>query len=129
MPQASVPAPRRPIGSIRAVMKNRPTIPETPVNTIRYAACAGLVFSTITSSVAPHKPNEAPPVWVMPVRQPAATSRGYLNRSSQRVFSWAGGVAGSAISCGSIIKAQASDLRASSMRPMRISQRGDSGTQ
>ena len=33
------------------------------------------------------------------------------------------------ISLGSIINAQASDLRASSCRPMRISQRGDSGTQ
>ena len=87
------------------------------------------MFSTITNSVAPHKPNEAPPVWVMPVKQPAATSRGYLKRSSQRVCSVAGTMAGSAISLGSIIKAQASDFRASSMRPIRISQRGDSGTQ
>src|SRR5207245_339084 len=108
-------------------MKNRPTIPERPTNAIRNAACAGVVLRTITSSVAPHKPVEVPPVCVRPVKQPAATRRGYLNSSSQRVCSVAGNVAGNAISLGSIIKAQASDLRASSWRSMRISQRGDSG--
>ena len=129
MPQHSVPAPRRPSGSISVVMKNRPAMPETPVNTIMNAALAGVVLSTITSSVAPHSPSDAPPVCVSPVRHPAATSLGYLNSSSQRVRSAGGSVVGSAISLGSIIKAQASDLRASSMRPIRISQRGDSGTQ
>jgi hypothetical protein len=55
--------------------------------------------------------------------------RGYLNNSIQRVRSTAGATAGKATSLGSISNAQASDRRASSERPMRISQYGDSGTQ
>ena len=55
--------------------------------------------------------------------------RGYLNSSSQRVCSirWDG--RGSGIDAGSICNAQAIEWRASSTRPMRISQCGDSGTQ
>jgi hypothetical protein len=63
------------------------------------------------------------------VRQPAATLRGYLNSSHHDARSASGLLVGSVISLGSIISAQASDLRAASCRPMRISQRGDSGTQ
>ena len=54
--------------------------------------------------------------------------RGYLNISSQRVCSTAGATAGNAICCGIDLNAQASDLRASSIRPRRSSQCGDFGT-
>ena len=119
------------MGSISAVMLNRPRIPARLTNIIRNAAYSGVILGTrtSTSSVGPHSPSEAPPVWVRPVRHPVATSRGYLNNSTQRVFSDAGTAAGKAISFGSIISAQASDCRASSWRPLSISQRGDSGTQ
>jgi hypothetical protein len=43
-----------------------------------------------------------------------ATRRGYLNNSTQRVFSATGAELGKVISLGSIISAQASDRRASS---------------
>jgi hypothetical protein len=54
--------------------------------------------------------------------------RGYLKISSQRVCSIAGSVAGNEICAGSICNAQASACRASSTRPRRNSQCGDSGT-
>jgi hypothetical protein len=98
-------------------------------NIIRNAACSGAILGTRTSTsrVGPHSPSEAPPVWVKPVRHPAATNRGYLNSSTQRVFLTTGTVLGKTISLGSIISAQASDCRASSWRPMSISLRGDAG--
>src|SRR5262249_12950152 len=96
---------------------------------IRNAAYSGEVPSTSTSRVGPQTPIENPPVWVRPVNIPAMTSFGYLNSSIHRVFSIDGRAVGSAISLGSTINAQARDLRASSSRPIRISQRGDSGTQ
>ena len=86
------------------------------------------MFSTMTNSVTSHSASATPPVWVSPVRQPAMMLRGYLNSSIQRVFSTGGGTAGSGIVAGSICSAQASDLRASSTRPLRNSQCGDSGT-
>ena len=55
--------------------------------------------------------------------------RGYLNSSTQRVCSTTGVAAGSGIDSGSTCNAQAIERRASSGRPMRISQCGDSGTQ
>jgi len=54
--------------------------------------------------------------------------RGYLNSSTQRVRSTGGGTAGNGIVAGSTINAQASERRASSSRPRRASQCGDSGT-
>src|ERR1700747_501488 len=51
--QARVPAPRRPSGSIRRVMKNLPAIADMPVNTVREAALAGVVFSTMAGSGGP----------------------------------------------------------------------------
>ena len=69
------------------------------------------------------------PVPLRPARQPAATLRGYLNSSRQATFSTGGATAGSWISFGSTINAQARDWRASARRPTRISQCGDSGTQ
>src|SRR5439155_14751516 len=47
--QYSVPEPRRPSGSISAVMLNRPRIPARLTKIIRKAACAGLVLRTMTS--------------------------------------------------------------------------------
>jgi hypothetical protein len=70
-----------------------------------------------------------PPVWLSPVRQLAAMLRGYLNSSDHDVCRGAGSDAGRLISLGSSISAQASERRASSSRPLPMSQRGDSGTQ
>src|SRR5262249_46309353 len=109
--------------------KNRPTTADTLTNIIRNAAYSGEAPSTSTSRVGAHTPIANPPVWVRPVNIPAAHSLGYLNSSTQRVSSTDGRAAGRSISLGSTIKAQAADLRAPSSRPMRISQRGDSGTQ
>ncbi len=84
--------------------------------------------STMTNSAICHNASATPPVWVSPVRQPATMLRGYLNSSIQRVFSTGGRLVGSSIEAGSTISAQASDLRASSSRPLRKSHSGDSGT-
>src|SRR6516164_315741 len=46
---------RLPPGLLGAAMKNRPTIPVRPTHTIKNAACAGVMLSTITSSVAPQR--------------------------------------------------------------------------
>ncbi len=63
------------------------------------------------------------------VSQVSTRLRGCWNNSLNRTLGGSGMVSGSLIVFGSIISAQASDLRASSTRPMRNSQRGDSGTQ
>jgi hypothetical protein len=52
-----------------------------------------------------------------------------LNNSRHRVCWSSGRAAGNSILFESICKAQAIDRRASSRRPRRMSQRGDSGTQ
>ncbi len=83
----------------------------------------------MTNKVVIHIRIPTPPVWLSATRQAAVMLRGYRNSSRQEVFSTSGRLVGSSISPGSIISAHASDLRASSCRPMRISQRGDSGTQ
>ena len=70
-----------------------------------------------------------PLVWLRLVRQPTSMLRGYLNSSLHGVCGTSSIVAGSSTSFGSIISAQAIDWRASAARPLRISQRGDSGTQ
>src|SRR5437773_1292039 len=53
-------------------MKNRPAIAATLTKIIRNAALAGGTLSTITNRVAPQSASPTPPVWVRPVRQPAA---------------------------------------------------------
>ena len=55
--------------------------------------------------------------------------RGYLNSSRHGVCCASGRVSGSSIVSGSTSNAHAIERRASSRRPLRISQRGDSGTQ
>jgi hypothetical protein len=59
-----------------------------------------------------------------------ARLRGYPDRSNQLVFgTGCGSAIGRGRDCGSTCSAQARDSRASSTRPWRSSQRGDSGTQ
>ena len=126
--QLNTPAPRRPHASEIHEQKNRPAIADRLIQMISLEASGALIFSTMTSRVTSHSASATPPVWVSPVRQPAMMLRGYLKISSQRVFSITGGTAGNAIFAGSICNAQASALRASSTRPWRSSQCGDSGT-
>src|SRR6516164_11738822 len=92
---------RRPSGSIKAVMKNRPTTADTLTKIIRNAAYSGEVPSTSTSKVGPHTPIANPPVWVRPVNIPARHNLGYLNSSIHRVFSTVGRGGGRSISLGS----------------------------
>ena len=126
--QLKMPEARRPQASEIHEQKNRPAIAEMLIQITSFEASGGVIFSTMTNSVTCHKASATPPVWVSPVRQPAMMLRGYLNSSSQRVRSTGGGTAGNVIVAGSIISAQASDWRASSSRPRRSSQCGDSGT-
>ena len=110
-----------PSGSIRVVMKNRPTIPEGR-QTPSKRRMRGVVFSAITASLQAERGATG-------LRQASHASGGnqprIFEQVSHRVFSTSAKEAGGNL-MGSIIKAQASDLRASSMRPMRISQRSDS---
>jgi hypothetical protein len=64
---------------------------------------------TMTNRVTCHNKKPVMPVPLNPARQPAATLRGYLNNSRHATFSEGGAVAGSWISRGSTISAQASD--------------------
>ncbi len=86
--------------------------------------------SVCASSVGAHITRPMPVVW-MPrlVSVDRAMLRGYRNSSRQGVRFGAGMLAGSSICEGSTCNAHAIDWRASSGRPIRISQRGDSGTQ
>ena len=126
--QEKMPEARRPHASDIHEAKKRPAIATTLIQITSLDASGGVILSTITSRVTSHKASATPPVWVSPVRQPATMLRGYLKISSQRVCSTTGGTAGNAICAGSICNAQASDLRASSTRPRRSSQCGNSGT-
>ena len=75
-----------------------------------------------------HRLSPTVPVWLMPVRQDTIRLRGYLNNSRHATGSAATATEGSWIVAGSTCNAQASDWRASTMRPLPISQCGDSGT-
>src|SRR5271155_30237 len=127
--QARKPEARRPIRSGRKLHTTRPTNADTPTQIIRKEASAGEVLSRSSNKVGAHIASPTPLVCDRPVRQTSATLRGYLNSSRHGVCSSSGRTAGSAISLESICKAQPIDRRASSRRPRRISQRGDSGTQ
>jgi len=126
--QLNTPAGRRPHASEIHEHRNRPAIAATAIQIPSLDASAGVICSTITSRVTCHSASPTPPVWLRPVRAPAKMLRGYLKSSVQRVCSTAGAMAGSSIAFGSVCSAQASDRRASSKRPMRINQYGDSGT-
>src|SRR5580693_925382 len=126
--QLTIPEARRPIASEIHEQKNRPAIADRLNQITSLEASGGEIFSTITNKVTIHSDSATPPVCVSPVRQPATMLRGYLKSSSHRVCSTAGSTAGSVIVAGSTCNAQASDLRASSTRPLRSSQCGDSGT-
>ena len=126
--QLTMPEVRRPHASEIHEHKNRPAIAIRLTQITNFDASAGVIFSTMTNKVTNHRASATPPVWVSPVRQPAIMLRGYLKISSQRVCSMVGGTAGNAILAGSIFSAQASARRASSTRPWRSSQCGDSGT-
>ena len=127
--QLNTPAGRRPHASDIQEHRNRPAIAATAIQIPSLDASVGVICSTITSRVTCQSASPTPPVWLRPVRAPAKMLRGYLKSSVQRVCSTAAATAGSSIAFGSICNAQASDRRASSKRPMRISQCGDSGTQ
>ena len=120
--QLNTPAGRRPHASEIHEHRKRPAIAIRAIQIPSLDASAGETLSTITSRVTVHKPKPTPPVWLRPVRAPAKMLRGYLKSSSQRVCSIVGATAGSSIAFGSICNAHASDRRASSKRPMRISQ-------
>src|SRR5262249_21754334 len=97
-------------------------MPATPNQITRNEASAGPILSTNTSRVVSHKVRRVLPVWVKPVRHDTATLRGYL-KSSRHETDWIWGVeVGNSICLGSTCNAQASDLRASSSRPLPISQ-------
>src|SRR5580700_7336629 len=123
-----IPEARRPNASDIHEQQNRPAIDDRLNQITSLEASGGVIFNTITNSVTIHSDSATPPVWVRPVRHPAMMLRGYLNSSTQRVCSTDGGMGGKVIVAGSIISAQASDFRASSTRPWRSSQCGDSGT-
>src|SRR5260370_30399390 len=89
-------------------------------NIVRNAACSGEVWSTSTSKVGPHRASEAPPVWVRPVRHPAATSFGYLNSSIQRVLSASARAAGKAISFRPTLHPPPSEFPAPSPPPLPL---------
>ena len=127
--QLNTPAGRRPHASEIHEHKNRPAIAATAIQIPSLEASAGVICSTITSNVTCHSASPTPPVWLRPVSAPAKMLRGYLNSSVQRVCSTVGAAAGKEMSLGSICNAQASERRASSKRPIRVSQCGDSGTQ
>src|ERR1019366_4919488 len=122
-------ARRRPSASDIQEQNSRPKMETAPTQMTKYDAWPGVVFSTSTNSVVNHKVSPTEPVWLMPVRQDTARLRGYLNSSRHTVFSTLATVAGNWIEAGSTCNAQARDRRASSMRPLPISQCGDSGTQ
>ena len=126
--QLNRPEARRPHASEIHEQKNRPAIADRLIQMISLDASGALIFSTMTKRVTSHRASATPPVWVSPVRQPAMMLRGYLKISSQRVCSIAGSTAGNAIFAGSIFSAQANARRASSTRPWRSSQYGNSGT-
>ena len=119
--QVNAPDARRPNASEIHEQKKRPAIAEMLTQMASFDASAGVTCSTITNSVTIQSASATPPVWVRPVRQPATRLRGYLNSSSQRVCSTTGATAGNVIVAGSTCSAQASERRASSNRPWRIS--------
>ena len=100
-----------------------------PTQIDRNAASAGLTFKISASRTTPHSARPTGPVWLSPVRQPTTRLRGYLNNSVHGALCASGSAAGKRISSASICRAQASERRASSNRPLLNSQRGDSGTQ
>src|SRR5215469_11997818 len=126
--QERTPDARLPIASEIHEQKNRPAIAEMLTQITSLDASGGLTLRTMTNKVTIQSESATPPVWVRPVRQPATMLRGYLNNSSQRVCSGGGSTSGSVILAGAMFSAHASDLRASSTRPRRSSQCGDSGT-
>lgn len=107
--QVSAIETRRPIASEIHEQKKRPTICPRLSQITRPEACAGVTCRTMTNSVTCHKRNLVMPVPLRPARQPAATLRGYLNNSCQTSFSTGRATAGSWISFGSTINAQARD--------------------
>src|SRR5512136_192029 len=123
-----MPDARRPNASDIHEQQNRPAIADRLNQITSFEASGGVIFSTMTNSVTIHSDSATPPVWVKPVRQPAMMLRGYLKSSIHRVCSIGGRTEGNLIVAGSTISAQASDLRASSARPLRSNQCGDSGT-
>src|SRR3984957_21043671 len=100
-----------------------------PTQIISLAASAGVTLRISTKSVVAHIKRPIPLVWLRLVKVETIMLRGYLKISIQGVCATSSTVVGSATSLGSIINAQATDWRASATRPLRISQRGDSGTQ
>src|SRR5215469_12308242 len=111
--EAKIPDARRPQASEIHEQKKRPMIADRLTHTTSLEASGGVMPSTITNSVTCHSDSPTPPVWVNPVRQPAKILRGYLKISSHLVCSTGGSCSGREIFAGSIISAQASDLRAS----------------
>src|SRR5436305_8002908 len=126
------PAFRRPISSEKYENDSRPIKPDTESRISIFEASCGDTFNISTNSEGAHKARPYTPVCA-----PALPShetirlRGYLKRSSQLLTTTgpASAALGNGNVDGSICSAQASDLRASSYRPCRHSQRGDSGTQ
>ena len=128
MTQANTTAGRRPTASDSQAQNRRPKIAMPPNQIIRYDASFGLIFSTKTRRVVSHNVSPTVPVWLMPVRQATIMLRLYLNSSTQRTGSAAAPMAGSWMVAGSTMSAHARDWRASWIRPLPISQCGDSGT-
>src|SRR5689334_11497235 len=126
--QVRTPEARRPIASEIQEQKKRPATAARLTQIASFDASGGDTCSTMTNSVTIQRVSPTPPVCVRPVRQPATRLRGYLNSSIHLVCLTTGGTAGREIDAGSTCNAHAIERRASSTRPMRINQCGDSGT-
>jgi hypothetical protein len=95
MAQVSAIEARRPIASEIHEHKKRPTTWPRLSQITKPEASAGVTCNTMTKSVTCHNRKPVMPVPLRPARQPAATLRGYLNKSRHTTFSKAGAAAGS----------------------------------